>query len=63
MTNHPLKIHDYHSKIINSREEFIRDFEKIYGRKKGFKFYNYLTDREKLVYILVNIIYIYIGCN
>lgn len=49
MVNHPIKVHDYHTKVINSREEFIKEFEKKYGRKKGFSFFRFETEKEKLV--------------
>lgn len=48
MCQEPIKIHDYHCQVLNSREEFIKDFERKNGRKPGLKFFNYFSEKEKL---------------
>lgn len=51
MANNPIKHFEYNTVVINTRDEFLKEFELKNGRKKNLNFFKFYTQKERLVSI------------
>lgn len=57
MINKPIKINDYKSPVESTREELIK--ESSNHNKKNFSFKGYVTEKERIVRCVKNLIYFF----